>query len=100
MKLIMFKGGVETLEFFSMEMSEYFCEKGYEIFWYNLLLGASEEIRLRDFIEQNRHEKLIAITFNHEGIAGEEVLFLHLHLIKGYTKISRILFHKSILTSP
>ncbi len=75
MKLIMFKGGVETLEFFSMEMSEYFCEKGYEIFWYNLLLGASEEIRLREFIERNRHEKLIAITFNYEGIAGEDGLY-------------------------
>lgn len=32
----MFKGGVETLEFFSVEIAEYLESKGYEIFWYNL----------------------------------------------------------------
>lgn len=35
----MFKGGVETLEFFSVEIAEYLESKGYEIFWYNLLLS-------------------------------------------------------------
>ena len=39
MKLIMFMGGVETLEYFSMEIANYLDEKGYEIFWYNLLVG-------------------------------------------------------------
>ena len=38
-RIIMFKGGVETLEFFSVEIAEYLESKGYEIFWYNLLLS-------------------------------------------------------------
>ena len=33
----MFKGGVETLEFFSVEIAEYLESKGYAIFWYNPL---------------------------------------------------------------
>lgn len=31
-RIIMFKGGVETLEFFSVEIAEYLESKGYEIF--------------------------------------------------------------------
>ena len=38
-RIIMFKGGVETLEFFSVEIAEYLESKGYEILWYNLLLS-------------------------------------------------------------
>lgn len=75
MKLIMFMGGVETLEYFSMEIARYLEEKGYEIFWYNLLVGASEVSRLKGFFDANKSEDFIAFTFNHEGIAGEEGLY-------------------------
>ena len=33
--VIMFKGGVETLEFFSVEISRYLPEDEYDVFWYN-----------------------------------------------------------------
>lgn len=75
MKLIMFMGGVETLEYFSMEIANYLEEKGYEIFWYNLLVGASETVRLKEYIDANKGEDFVAFTFNHEGIAGEEGLY-------------------------
>ena len=75
MKLIMFKGGVETLEYFSIEMAEYWSDKGYEIFWYDLLVGESEAKRLCKFIIQNKKDKFIAFTFNHEGLAGEDGIY-------------------------
>ena len=31
--IIMFKGGVETLEFFSVEIAKYFEKIGHKIFW-------------------------------------------------------------------
>ena len=68
-------GGVETLEYFSMEIANYLDEKGYEIFWYNLLVGASETVRLKEYFDANKGEDFVAFTFNHEGIAGEEGLY-------------------------
>ena len=71
----MFKGGVETLEFFSIEIAEYLESKGYEIFWYNLLLSKNSFNELMHYYNNHCNEQLYAITFNFEGLEGEEGLY-------------------------
>lgn len=76
----MFKGGVETLEYFSMEMARTFAENGFEIYWFDLIFERESARKLRNFIEENalkngRAFNICAVTFNFEGIAGEEGLF-------------------------
>ena len=71
----MFKGGVETLEFFSVEIAEYLESKGYEIFWYNLLLSKNSFNELMHYYNNHCNEQLYAITFNFEGLEGEEGLY-------------------------
>ena len=68
----MFKGGVETLEFFSVEIAGYLESKGYEIFWYNLLLSKNSFNELMHYYNNHCNEQLYAITFDFEGL--EEVL--------------------------
>ena len=63
-RIIMFKGGVETLEFFSVEIAEYLESKGYEIFWYNLLLSKNSFNELMHYYNNHCNEQLYAITFN------------------------------------
>ena len=65
-RIIMFKGGVETLEFFSVEIAEYLESKGYEIFWYNLLLSKNSFNELMHYYNNHCNEQLYAITFNFE----------------------------------
>lgn len=74
-RIIMFKGGVETLEFFSVEIAEYLESKGYEIFWYNLLLSKNSFNELMHYYNNQCNEQLYAITFNFEGLEGEEGLY-------------------------
>ena len=74
-RIIMFKGGVETLEFFSVEIAEYLESKGYEIFWYNLLLSKNSFNELMHYYNNHCNEQLYAITFNFEGLEGEEGLY-------------------------
>lgn len=49
--IIMFKGGVETLEYFSMEIARTFEEEGYVIYWYNLIYGQEAADELVRFID-------------------------------------------------
>ena len=44
--VIMFKGGVETLEFFSVEISRYLPEDEYDVFWYDLFMSESSFVHL------------------------------------------------------
>ena len=37
-RLILFKGGVETLEFFTEQMAAVWEKMGCSVFWYNLML--------------------------------------------------------------
>lgn len=74
-KIIMFTGGVETLEFFSGELANYYEKQGYEIFWYNLLLSGYNIQSLMEYYENNKNDNIYAITFNFEGLEGEEGLY-------------------------
>ena len=78
--IIMFKGGVETLEYFSMEMARTFEENGFKIYWFDLIFEQESAKKLKSFIEQNAIKdgkafNICAFTFNFAGIAGEEGLF-------------------------
>jgi glycosyltransferase involved in cell wall biosynthesis len=71
-KLIIFHGGVETLEFFMTQMATTFVKLGYEIFVFDLI-NCSESIKnLKGFVGG---EPAAAVTFNHTGIAGEKLIY-------------------------
>lgn len=79
--IIMFKGGVETLEYFSMEMARTFEENGFKIYWFDLIFEQESAKKLKSFIEQNAIKdgkafNICAFTFNFAGIAGEEGLLM------------------------
>ncbi|MDD3369836.1 MAG: glycosyltransferase [Lachnospiraceae bacterium] len=69
-KIIIFTGGIETQEFFSLEMADTFVKLGYQVFDFDLTkeLGSMEKLLL--FYEP---EKTIMLTFNFHGISGEEI---------------------------
>lgn len=72
MKLILFKGGVETQEFFSLQLAKAFEKMGYDIFIYDLLDNYNSYIALIDFCQDGN---VAMFTFNFNGIAGEKYLF-------------------------
>lgn len=72
MKMIMFKGGVETQEFFSFELAKTFEKLGYELFFYDLLDLENSYLMMKEFCEVGR---TVMFTFNFNGIAGEEFLY-------------------------
>lgn len=71
-RLVLFKGGVETLEFFTEQMSLVWQNMGYDIFWCSLILQSEGAKELIDFCELHKGEELTLFTMNFEGIAGEE----------------------------
>lgn len=73
--LILFKGGVETQEYFSMEMSHTFEQNGYQIYWYDLMLQEESARILMEFYNSHREDEFVAYTFNFNGIAGEKGLY-------------------------
>ena len=72
MKMVMFKGGVETQEFFSFELAKSFEKLGYEIFFFDLLDLEGSYWELQGFCEQGN---TVMFTFNFNGIAGENFLY-------------------------
>jgi len=72
MKLILFKGGVETQEYFSLELAKTFIKIGYDIFFYNLLYDECSYIELNEFCKIGT---IAMFTFNFNGIAGEKYLY-------------------------
>ena len=42
--VIMFKGGVETQEFFSIEMAHTFEAEGYNVYWFDLLVSQESSL--------------------------------------------------------
>jgi len=72
MKLILFKGGVETQEYFSLELAKTFIKIGYDIFFYNLLHDEYSYIELNEFCKTGT---VAMFTFNFNGIAGEKYLY-------------------------
>ena len=72
MKLILFKGGVETQEYFSLQLAKTFESMGYDIFFYDLLKEERSYIELTDFCKNGN---VVMFTFNFNGIAGESYLY-------------------------
>lgn len=73
--VILFKGGVETQEFFSVEMAKEFEKEGFGIYWYDLILQMQSSKNLRHFYEEHHEDQFYAFTFNFNGIAGEAGLY-------------------------
>jgi hypothetical protein len=75
--LIMFKGGVETQEFFSLVLAKTFDEMGYVIFFYNLMRDDESFRQLQAFVRDVRAAggSLCAFTFNFGGLSGERHLY-------------------------
>ena len=67
--VILFKGGVETQEYFSIEMSKTFQKHGYEIYWFDLVLSGLSAKQLCDFYKADKSKKFMAFTFNFNGIS-------------------------------
>ena len=74
----MFVGGVETLDYFSMQMGEEFERMGYRIFYYDLKNDIQSAKRVRKFINPG---ETVLITFNFEGLEKEEGVY---HPALGY----------------
>lgn len=71
-RLILFRGGVETLTFFSEQIAEYFVEQGWQVFWYDLHNEQKCAKRLRRFVKTGNTYML---TFNFLGLSGEEGVY-------------------------
>ena len=71
-RLILMKGGVETLTFFSSQIGKYFASKGYSIFWFDLSDAISSAKHLKKFIKQG---ETVLITFNFLGVSVEDYIY-------------------------
>lgn len=67
-RIVMFAGGVETLEYFSRQMAKQFEKMGYLIFFYDLRDEEYSARKLRKFI---RTGETVLVTFNFEGLEKE-----------------------------
>lgn len=73
--VVMFKGGVETQEFFSIEIGKELEARGYGIHWFDLMVSEASSRVLEEFLRRNENDYIVACTFNYNGIAGEEGLY-------------------------
>ena len=67
-RIVMFAGGVETLEYFSRQMAMQFQKMGYLVFFYDLRDEEYSARKLRKFI---RTGETVLVTFNFEGLEKE-----------------------------
>ena len=67
-RIVMFAGGVETLEYFSRQMAVQFEKMGYLVFFYDLRDEEHSARKLRKFI---RTGETVLVTFNFEGLEKE-----------------------------
>lgn len=77
-KIIMFIGGVETLDYFSMQMGKAFERMGYSIFYYDLKNDIQSAKKVKKFIKPG---ETALITFNFEGLEKEQGVY---HPALGY----------------
>lgn len=73
--MIMFKGGVETQEYFSIQLAKTFEKEGFIIYWFDLITCAYSYEMLKRYYERYSGDEFVAFTFNFNGIAGEEGLY-------------------------
>lgn len=71
-KIIMFKNGIETQGYFSVQMSKWFRKNGIEVFLFDFFNERESLAGLLDFMEIG---ETAAVTFNFHGIAGEEIFY-------------------------
>lgn len=71
-RIVMCKGGVETLDYFSAELAEAFTELGFSVFFHDLDQPNESVERLCSFLEQG---KAALVTFNFEGLQKETGLY-------------------------
>lgn len=67
-RIVMFAGGVETLEYFSKQMAVQFQAMGYAVFFYDLKNEVQSARKLRKFI---RVGETVLVTFNFQGLEKE-----------------------------
>lgn len=67
-RIIMFAGGVETLEYFSRQMAKQFENMGYLVFFYDLKNEEHSARKLRKFIKTG---ETVMVTFNFQGLEKE-----------------------------
>lgn len=70
-KIILFTGGVETLDFFSLELSKTFRALGHDIFIFDYNKEAESSYRLLQFYEK---DNTVVLSFNYHGMCNENIL--------------------------
>ena len=71
-KCILFKGEIETLEYFSLELAKTFTEHGISVFIFDFLKEEESFEQLKDFCKGTPP---IMITFNFTGIRGDDIFY-------------------------
>lgn len=71
-KMVLFKGSVETQEYFSFELAKTFRKLGYSVFFYDFL---NEQQSFIDFMDFYEPDNTVMFTFNFHGLEGEEYLY-------------------------
>jgi hypothetical protein len=69
-KIILFKGEVETLEYFSLQLAKVFTRMGHKVFIFDFLEERKSLTALLSFVERNN---TVMITFNFTGIRGDSI---------------------------
>lgn len=69
-KIIFFTGGVETLDFFSLQLAKAFDTMGHKIYIFDQLKEEESYQKLLCFYEE---ENTVMISFNFSGIRGDEI---------------------------
>ena len=60
-RIVLFTGGIETQEFFSKRIGEFFQKEGYEVFFFDFLRERESFLSLMWFCEKGN---TVLITFN------------------------------------
>lgn len=71
-KIILFKGEIETLEFFSLELQKASEQLGHSVFVFDFLDEKKSFMNLSSFIEDHN---TVAVTFNFTGFRGDEIFY-------------------------
>lgn len=69
-KIVLFRGAIETLSYFSRQLEVHFKEKGCAVFWVDMEQAEESVKRLAKFIKP---DETAMITFNFIGLSGERV---------------------------
>lgn len=85
-KIIVCKEGIETLSYFSEQLASAFAEFGYPIFRY-ILDPPNPDLQIKHLQKFIASGDAILITFNFNGIRGEEELYLNGVSFWAYYKI-------------